>query len=345
MAPQAVSKGSLILVTGTTGYIAAHVTQQLLEGGYKVRGTARDPESDKSQFLKDLFKQHGSNFEIVKAGDLEEDNVFDEAVKDVEGIIHIASPFHFNATDPYKDLINPAVKGTQSLLDSAHRNGQNVKHIVVTSSVAAIYGPAKTENYVYTEEDWNDKAVEEIEQDKGKKDFNKATAYRASKNAAERYAWKFQTEQNPRFGLSTINPSFVFGPVIHKVKDVESINTSVALLFKYFHDPAEIGLAGPTQQFVDVRNVAQAHIAAIERPEASGKRFILSQGPFTWQQVVDVLSKQYPERKAAQGGDGAGKYKVQYGTDNTQSRTVLGIDYIDLQKTVVDTIESLQQFW
>lgn len=345
MSSQAVQKGSLVLVTGTTGYIAAHVSQQLLEGGYKVRGTARDPKSDKSQHLNELFKQYGSDFEIVKAGDLEEENVFDEAVKDVDAVIHIASPFHFNATDPYKDLINPAVQGTKSLLGSAKKNGNKVKHVVVTSSVAAIYGPPGGEGYAYSEQDWNDKAVQDIEKEKDSKDFNKATAYRASKNAAERYVWKFQSEEKPKFAISTILPSFVFGPVIHKVKDVESINTSVALLFKYFNAPETIALAGPTQAFVDVRDVAQMHIAAMQNPEAAGKRFISCSDGFTWQKVVDILHEKYPERKQAQGGEGAGKYETLYKTNNTQSKKVLGIEYIDLKKSVIDTIESLKAFW
>lgn len=33
-----------VLVTGLTGFIAKHVTAQLLERGYRVRGTVRDPE-------------------------------------------------------------------------------------------------------------------------------------------------------------------------------------------------------------------------------------------------------------------------------------------------------------
>lgn len=342
---QSVTSGSLILVTGTTGYIAAHASQQLLEQGYKVRGTARDPNSDKSSHLKELFKGYGDKFTIVKAGDLEENGVFDDAVKDVDGILHIASPFHFDATDPYKDLINPAVNGTKSLLQSAKAHGSRVKHVVITSSVAAVYGPPKGDNYVYSEADWNDKSVTDIEKEKDSKDFNKQTAYRASKTAAERYAWKFNDEEKPKFGISAINPCFVFGPAIHKIKDVESINTSVALLFKYFNDPSTINPAGPTQAFVDVRDVAKSHILALEKPEAVGKRFCCIGDSFTWQQVVDVLHEAYPDRRTAQGGDGAGKYEIVYKTDNSLSQKVLGMEYIDLKKSVIDTVESLKQFW
>lgn len=256
-----------------------------------------------------------------------------------------ASPFHFNAQDPYKDLINPAVAGTKSMLNSAKKYGKNVKHVVVTSSVAAIYGPPKGDGYIYSEADWNDKAVEDIEANKGSKDFNKMVAYRASKNAAERALWKFQKDESPSFGISVVNPSFVFGPVIHKIKDVDSINTSVALLFKYFKEPETIAAPGPTQSFVDVRDVAQMHIDAMQKPEAADKRFPCSAAAFTWQQVVDILKEKYPERKSASGGDGAGVFKIQYETDNSLSKKVLGTKYIDLKTSVIDTIESLKQFW
>lgn len=343
---QSTKTGELVLVTGTTGYIAAHASQQLLEKGYHVRGTARDPNSDKSQYLKELFKSYGNKFQIVKAGDLEEEGVFDDAVKEVDGILHIASPFHFAASDPYKDLINPAVVGTKNLLQSAQKFGSKVKHVVITSSVAAVYGPPGSDKgYVYTEKDWNDKSVSDIEKEKDSKDFNKQTAYRASKNAAERFAWKFQTEEKPKFAISVINPSFVFGPVIHKIKDVESINTSVALMFKYFDNPEQIAAPSPTQAFVDVRDVAKMHILALEKPDAAGKRFCCTASSFTWQQVVDILHETYPERKVAEGGDGAGTVDTIHKTSNKLSRDVLGIEYIDLKKSTIDTIESLKQFW
>lgn len=334
-------------VTGTTGYIAAHVTDQLLKKGYRVRGTARDPNSDKAVFLKEQFKSYGDKFEIVKAGDLEEEGVFDEAVKGVDGIAHVASPFHFHVKDPYTDLINPALHGTKAILSSAHKYGKNVKHVVVTSSVAAVYGPQKS-GHVYTEADWNDDAVEQMEAMKKKgsfEGFNVGTAYRASKNAAERASWAFVESEKPQFGLSTVNPSFVFGPVIHKIKDVDSINTSVSMLFKYFNDPSEIAAPGPTQAYVDVRDVAAVHVAALETPEAVGERFLAVSTPFTWQQVVDILSAQYPDRKQAKGGEGAGEYKTEYSSDSSKSQKMLGIKYISLKDSVIDSVESLKQFW
>jgi len=83
---------------------------------------------DKGEFL---IKKFGSeNFSYVIVEDLENENGFDEAVKGVDAIEHTASPFHFKVEDPYKDLVNPAVNGTLSVLKSAQKNGDKVQRIV-----------------------------------------------------------------------------------------------------------------------------------------------------------------------------------------------------------------------
>ena len=83
---------------------------------------------DKGEYL---IKKFGSeNFSYVIVEDLENENGFDEAVKGVDAIEHTASPFHFKVEDPHKDLINPAVNGTLSVLKSALKNGDKVQRIV-----------------------------------------------------------------------------------------------------------------------------------------------------------------------------------------------------------------------
>lgn len=71
----AVQPGSTILVTGASGFIAAHVVEHLLNAGFNVRGTVRS--DGKGQYLEKLFKDNkGGKFEyvlvedITKVGDL-----------------------------------------------------------------------------------------------------------------------------------------------------------------------------------------------------------------------------------------------------------------------------------
>ncbi|BFZ57209.1 Glycine-rich RNA-binding protein 2, mitochondrial [Savitreella phatthalungensis] len=347
MAGETITSGSLIFVTGATGFIASHAVDQLLKKGYRVRGTVRDTGSDKAEHLRTIFKEYGDKFELVQAEDLVQPGVFDGKVDGAAGILHIASPFHNKEEDPYRDLIDPATKGTENLLNAAFK-ASSVRHVVITSSVAAVFGPPKNgepaEKHTYTEEDWNDAAEETVRKDP--KNYPPGTAYRASKNAAERLAWKFVDDKKPNFTLSVINPPLVFGPAIHKISSVDSINTSVALLFKYFKDPnADIPPPMTAQAYVDVRDVAKAHILALEKPEAAGKRFITSSGQASWAGVVRALGEVFPDHKVSDKGPGATQFDVAGGLSNERSRQVLGLDYIDLHTAVKDTINALKQFW
>ena len=80
MSSNTIEKGSHILVTGVTGFIATHVANQFLKAGYKVTGTARSQA--KADALKDVFSEYGSDkFNVIITGDLEKEGAFDEAVK------------------------------------------------------------------------------------------------------------------------------------------------------------------------------------------------------------------------------------------------------------------------
>lgn len=154
-----------------------------------------------------------------------QDSGFDEAVKGVDAIEHTASPFHFNVTEP-DELIRPAVAGTRSVLESALKHGSSVKRVVVTSSVAAILEMVP-DAPVFTENDWNNLSVQEIET-KGK-GASVPDMYRASKTLAERAAWAFVEENKGKIGfdLVVINPPMVMGPVLHEVDNPDNLNTSM----------------------------------------------------------------------------------------------------------------------
>lgn len=94
-------KSGLVLVTGGSGYIAAHICSQLLALKFQVRATVRS--NSKGEYLKALFNSSAFSYVIVE--DIEVAGAFDEACKGTVAVAHIASPFHFNVTDPHVDLI------------------------------------------------------------------------------------------------------------------------------------------------------------------------------------------------------------------------------------------------
>lgn len=335
-------KGSKILVTGASGFIAVHVVDELLREGYSVVGTVRS--SEKGDYLKDLFKGKGE-FDYVIVKDIAEPNAFDEAVKGVQGIAHTASPFHLKAEDP-EELIRPAVDGTVGVLKSAKKNAPEVQRIVVTSSVASILEPAEPPK-TFTEKDWNEYSIQHVKE-KGK-DADQGHKYRASKSLAEKAAWKFIEEEKPQFSLATINPPFVFGPILHQVDKPESLNTSVA----NFYDIAKGGkkesdLPGPGGNWVDVREVALAHVKALTLPEAGGERFLVSAGPFATQDLTEWLRANAPHLKGVpEGKPGAAaeanKPENALISSGAKAERVLGIKYRSIQETAKDMYESLKK--
>ncbi|CAE6401041.1 unnamed protein product [Rhizoctonia solani] len=333
----AIKAPATVLVTGASGFIAVWVVKTFLEAGYSVRGTVRS--TPKGDYLVDLFKSYGDKFQYVIVEDIAKEGAFDEAVKGVDAVAHTASPFHFQADDP-QTLIEPAVKGTIEVLASVHKYAPTVQRIVITSSVAAIMNSSKPNGTVFTEGDWNSFSLQEVET-KGRAAAG-GDKYRASKTLAEKAAWKFLEDKQPKFDVATINPPMVFGPILHQVSDPESLNTSVAMLYKILHtkesDLTQEVLLTNNMNFVDVRDVALAHVRALEIPEAGGQRFINNGGTFCWQDVLDVLQPPNPR-----GVPGLGKGLIHSRYDASKATKILGINFKGLEESVRDTEEGLRQ--
>ncbi|KZP17065.1 NAD(P)-binding protein [Athelia psychrophila] len=275
-----------VLVSGANGFVAIWVVRTLLEKGYAVRGTVRS--ANKGNHLKEIFAEYGDNLEVLVVEDITKEGAFDAAVKGVDTIEHTASPFHMNAVDP-EELIQPAVKGTVGMLKSAFKYGSSVKRIVVTSSCAAVYEDFPDAR-VFSELDWNEQAIKEV-QEKGK-DALPGNKYRSSKTLAEKAAWAFVKDNKPKWDLVVLNPPYVFGPPIHAVSAPSDLNTSVADWYQTVLTPNAAPEKLKTGNcWIDVRDLALAHVRAVEREEAGGERIVISQGSFPSVNAVNALPK------------------------------------------------------
>ncbi|KAL3475827.1 hypothetical protein BJX99DRAFT_259083 [Aspergillus californicus] len=326
-----------VLLTGGSGFIAAHTLDQLLERGFDVVTTVRSEEKG-DRILKAHPNTPKEKLSYVIVKDVAADGAFDEAVKSeppFDYVLHTASPFHFNVQDPVKDFLDPAIKGTTGILKAIKANAPTVKRVVVTSSFAAIINPAKHEK-VYSEKNWNPITWEE--------GLISSNTYRASKTFAEKAAWEFVEKEKPNFDIATINPPLVLGPVVHYLSSLEAINTSNSRISSIVRGLEKKALP-PTGTFiwVDVRDVALAHIRAIEVPEAGAKRYFITAGTYSNKDVVDIIRDAYPElddRLPPKDAPSDLPADV-YGYDNSQSIQVLGLKYHSLKETVVDTVKSL----
>ncbi|VDB84657.1 unnamed protein product [Peniophora sp. CBMAI 1063] len=332
----AVQPPAKVLVTGANGYIAAWLVRLLLEDGYSVRGTVRS--AAKGVFLEKLFAEYGDKFEIAVVEDITKEGAFDEAVKGVDVVQHTASPFHFNFSHP-DELIKPAVHGTTGVLNSIKENAPNVKRVIVLASCASVL-TSTTDPAIYDESSWNEPAVAEAAAKGGNTPL--MIAYRASKTLAEKAAWKFVEDDKGSIGwdLTVVNPPFVWGPPIHEVTSLSNLNTSMLDLYNTLtgKKSSEV-LTGPGNAYVDVRDVARAHVLVMQKPDAGGQRIIVSAGSHFWQELVDVANEVDPSLpfKGEAGATKGKPYVIQYNTE--KMKRVLGLECRSLKNTIKDCME------
>jgi len=260
-----------VLVTGASGFIAAHIVEQLLGKGYRVRGTVRSLKKEREPDRAPLCALAGAadRLELVEA-DLLDEGSFDRAAAGCEYVMHTASPYVLDARDPQRDLVEPAVNGTRNVLAACQR-AATVKRVVLTSSMAAITDEPESD-HTLTESDWNEKSSLE------------RNPYYYSKTLAERAAWTFMDERKRTFDLVAINPFLVIGPSIGP-----GLNTSNKIFVDLLKG-AYPGIVSLTWGFVDVRDVADAHVRAMETPSAKG-RYICAGDTASMRVVVDLLRK------------------------------------------------------
>ncbi len=256
-----------VCVTGASGFIAAQLVADLLERGYSVRGTVRSlAKPEKYAYLTEL-PGAGDRLRLVEA-ELQSPGSYDAAVEGCEYVMHTASPYVMDVEDPQRDLVDPAVQGTLEVLRSAARAG-SVKRVVLTSSMAAI-SDEPVDDHVFTEEDWNEKSS------------LTRNPYYFSKAQAERAAWKLVEEESPAFDLVTINPYMVLGPSLGP-----SLNTTNQV-FRDLLTGVYPGIMSLAWGFVDVRDVARAHVLAMETAAARG-RYLCAGDTVDMRTIVQLL--------------------------------------------------------
>lgn len=272
--------------------------------------------------------------------DIAREDAFNDAVKSdppFESVVHTASPFHFHPTDLKKDLVDPAIVGTAGILKSIKAFAPTVKIVVITSSFAAMVNAINPPK-VYDETCWNPVTLEQSRE-------SASIAYRVGKTFAEKAAWEFVELEKPNFQIATILPTLVLGPTVSGLNSLSSINTSNERIRDMIQGKMKDSLA-PSGYFlwVDVRDIALAHVRAMEVPAAAGKRFFCTAGYMDNAAIANAIKEGYPELSEKLPKQYESDLpKDIYGYDNSRTRNILGIEYRPLKQCVIDTVKSLQE--
>ncbi|KAI5595820.1 hypothetical protein POPTR_003G181400v4 [Populus trichocarpa] len=310
-------QGQTICVTGAGGFIASWMVKLLLDKGYTVRGTARNPADPKNSHLRGLEGAE-ERLTLCKA-DLLDYESLKEAIQGCDGVFHTASP----VTDDPEEMVEPAVNGTKNVIIAAAE--AKVRRVVFTSSIGAVYmDPNKGPDVVIDESCWSD-----LEFCKNTKNW-----YCYGKAVAEQAAWDMAKEKG--VDLVVVNPVLVLGPLLQP-----TVNASITHILKYLTGSAKT-YANSVQAYVHVRDVALAHILVFETPSASG-RYLCSESVLHRGEVVEILAKFFPEYPIpTKCSDEKNPRKQPYKFSNQKLRD-LGFEFTPVKQCLYETVKSLQE--
>jgi len=329
-------------VTGASGFIALHLVEQLLTAGYEVIAAVRTDNPSKLAPLVALNSK--GSLSIVSGCDLLVPGSFDAAVTEATACFHVASPFWMDGriTDPWAQLVYPAKDGTRNVLDACARDASNVRRVVLTSSFAAVMNVGGRDpwpmNFHYDESHWN--VSSEPDALGAFPEPTNAHAYRWSKTVAERAAWGHPGTIAGKFDCVSILPPMVLGENKQTLGSIDELNQSSLILYNLLSGKLEHVMPGSVG-FVDVADVAKAHILAAESDIAGGNRYLCSGVTKTWLEVVDILRALYPSAALPQTCSDGSTVQPCLSLKNEKIRNELGIQFVPLQQTLKAQCDAL----
>lgn len=343
---QAVPRNGVVAVTGAAGYVGSWICNALSSAGYNVRALVRDSKSDKNAHLV------GIEGVTLMEADMLKDGAYDEAFNGADAIVHSAAIVDLQ-DNTEEGVVTPTVEGSRNMIASAKKSA-TVKHVIGTSSIAAVTNFAKSDEDIHTEED-------HVDLDHP----SNQNVYAKAKLLEERLLWEYQDETG--IPVTTINPGMIWGPCIAKR------HTKASPL--YIRDSLYGNAVPPiATRIVDVRDVALAHVKALQTPEAHGNRFLVINdiNAFQLTSLGSKLQTLFPQYKMASppqispvalsamqlglkvpgvsqlltkatGVDEAAIAMCtrcpQYA--NSKAKEILGIEYRPLEDTLKETVDSM----
>ncbi|XP_020195504.1 cinnamoyl-CoA reductase 1-like isoform X1 [Aegilops tauschii subsp. strangulata] len=307
----------LVCVTGAGGFIGSWVVKALLLRGYRVRGTARDPADHKNAHLLAL-EGAKERLSLCRANLLDRDNLI-AVFSGCHGVFHIASPI--SNTDP--DLMVVAVEGTKNVINAAADAG--VQRVVFTSSYGAVHmDPNRSSDAVLDESCWSD--YEFCEQT--------GNLYCCSKIMAEITAKEEAAKRG--LELAVVLPSMTIGPALQ-----QKLNLGISHIIRYVTG-AKKTYRNAITAYVDVREVARAHVLVYECPDARG-RYLCIGAVVHRADLVQLLGDLFPEYQITAKCEDDGKPMARPYRFSNQRLRDLGLEFTPLRQTLYDTVVSLQQ--
>ncbi|KAL3697450.1 hypothetical protein R1sor_011526 [Riccia sorocarpa] len=329
--------GKTVVVTGAAGYVASWIVKLLLDRGYNIRGTVRNPDDEsKVGHLRNL-PGAAERLQLYRAELLREGD-FDNVIDGADYVVHSASPVVFEAPDPIKEIVSPSVEGTLNVLRACAKS-KTVKRVVHTSSTAAVFFSPRFFNRdpdeVVDESWWSDEKFCES--------AGLGLWYPLGKARAERIAYEFVRASRPHFDLVSVIVGTCLGASLNLNNENWSPNEIKRILV------GEDWQSDPYPELrhtcsVDVEDAALAHVLTMENPSAEGRYMVcessLSQAQFAL--ILSKISPEYGTKADLKGMDEKTFMKpaVRFTSEKVQK---LGLNFTPAEVFLKKTVEFLKQ--
>ncbi|TLD27650.1 NAD(P)-binding protein [Venturia nashicola] len=322
------------LVTGANSYVAAHIIDALLSQGHRVTGSVRRQSAGSA--ILSSNPSWAAKLDFVEIKDYAKPGIWDDVfrARKFDYIFHVAAPLLDNPANVDYDehFLRPSVEGNLSLLRSANEFAPTLKAIAMTGSINALTTGDDLPARILTNTSWNT-----ITPQAARAANHPFISYCSSKKEAEIAVWEFIKTEKPSFTVTVFLPALIFGPPIQPVKDVKSLNFSAGTFYSLFSGE-NAGKPIPGTMFpsyVDVRDLADAHIKALTTPATANKRYLIGGFPYSNMAAVKVLAEHFPELKSKLPV-GDEENVIVATVEAGEGNEVLGMTFKSFEQTVVD---------
>lgn len=268
-----------ILITGGNGFLAAHIIQQLLSQGDRVRATVRNDEraTETKDTLTAAHTPNLSNLTFVNL-DLTQDAGWQDAMHGIDLVMSVAAPVFVNGESNADALAQIATDGTLRILHAA--NAAGVRRVIMTGNFGAVGFSNLDRERLTTEADWTNPEQRGL------------SLYERSKLLAEQAAWQYVQRPDVPLQLTVINAGAMLGPALG-----DHVSGSFGILRSLVDGSLE---RVPRLDFnvIDVRDVAAMHVAALNTPAAAGERFLaIADTPINYLEIRQLMQAALPQRQ------------------------------------------------
>lgn len=328
-----------MVITGANGFIASHVVDQLLQLGYRVRGSVRSLK--RGGWTADYFgnKYGAEKYEVVEVAEMGAPGAFDEIVRGASGYIQMATPV-MESHDPNVAVPN-VVNGVLNGLKAA-ANEPSIKRFVMTSSSTAAVSPQPNKTFSVDEKTWNDEVVKQAWQPPYEGVQKKLDVYTATKTESEKAAWKFMAENKPGFVFNAVLPNCNLGKILSpENQGTPSTVGWVKALWDGWEGNEDLK-ENPPQYYVNVQDDAKIHVGALLFGDVSNERLFSWAHPYNWNDMLAILRKHYPQQKFLDDDPNLGRDLSQVSNQRAEEilKRLSGTGWVSLEDSILDATSS-----